>query len=338
MAVSPTTFNKIQVGMETTKGTLVPATRVLLAEANSAIVEEQEKFSPSYTRGVRTMNHTAGVIMRKGTMVNVSTDLNAEEVLWPLLTGVRGAVTGVGAGADKTWTFTPQLTADPTLDAATIEMIRGDGTTNHYYREAGYGLTQNFHMEFAYNQVAKLSWGMFARAGQTGTATGALVPYPSREILTSNKLAIYKDTTWAGLGGTQLTGVMRSVTFDCTTGVMPDYTLDARTDLDFTKHLAGSLGATLDMVFEFDATGATFFGQWRTNDIIFIRLKCTGSVIGSAVKTVQIDGAFRFTSSPAGFTDDDGRVVVTLNMENVFDETSSNTLLFTVINGLTAVA
>lgn len=338
MAIAPTVFNKLQVGMESTKGTLVPATRVLLVEPSTVFSEEQEKYAPNYMRGVRTLNHTAGIVMRKGTVVDISTDLTAEEALWPLLTGIRGAVTGTGAGADKTWTFTPQMTVDPTLDSATLEFIRGDGTTNHYYAESGYGMTESFRWEWTYNQPAKASWRMFARARQTGTPTGSLVPYASREVLTANQLAIFKDTTWAGLGGTQLTGIMRSCVFECTTGLEGDYTLDARTDLDFTKHLGGNLSATMQLVFEFDATGAAILTNWRANDIVFIRLRSRGSALGAGFKTVQADMACRFTNAPAAFSDDGGRVIATLNLESVYDETSTNMLLFTVVNALTAVA
>lgn len=329
-------LDKLQAGIETTAGTLVAATRII--QANAELVEQQEPYRSDYPQGVRANVGGLGAIMWKGATLECETDLNAEEVLWPLMTGVRGAVAAVGAGADKTWTFTPQLTTGlVTVDTATIEYMHSDGTTNHYYGEFGHALTSQIGMEWTFNEPAKLNWSMFGRARQTGTATAALVVYPTREILASNSLALYKDTTWAGLGGTQVTGTTRSVTLDITTGMGPDYTLDARADKDFSTYNVGRLMATLEVVQEMNAAGAATFANYRANDAVYIRLKNTGSVVGSGVKTVQVDGAYRFTDSPS-FDRDGDVVTVTYNLESFYDATSTKTLEFVVINALTAIA
>ncbi|HXG36520.1 MAG TPA: hypothetical protein VNL15_06100 [Dehalococcoidia bacterium] len=336
MATSIVPFNKLQVGIESVKGTLVAATRVINGEHRFS--EEQDFYRSANAIGVRANVGGAGVITRKGCMLEVASELTAEEILWPLLTGIRGAVTPTGAGADKTWTFTPQLTtAVLTIDSATLEFVRADGVTNHYYGEAGYGMTSSFKIDWAFNEVAKLAWSMFARARQTGTPTAALSPYASREELVSPLLAVYQDTTWAGLGTTQLTGIIRSASFECTTGLAPDYTLDARADKDMVQHKVSSLKATLSLVMEFDATAASRFANYRANDIVFIRLKNTGSVVGAANKTVQIDGAYRFTATPE-FSADGEQVLMTASLESVYDSTSTKTLEFVVINALAAVA
>ena len=62
----------------------------------------------------------------------------------------------------------------------------------------------------------------------------------------------------------------------------------------------------------------------------------TGSAVSAAVKTVQVDGCYRFTESPS-FDRDGDVVTVTYNLESLYDETSGNTLLFTIINALTAI-
>ena len=328
-------LDKLQAGLETVAGTLVPATRII--QANAELVEEQGLYRSDYPQGVRANPGGLGAIMWKGATMECETDLNAEEVLWPLMTGIRGAVTPTGAGADKTWVFTPQLTTGSlTLDTATIEYMHSDGSTNHYYGEFGHGQTRSIGMEWTFNEPAKLNWAMYGRARQTGTATGSLAVYTTREILASNSLAFYKDTTWAGLGGTQITGTTRSVTLDITTGLGPDYTLDARSDKDFSTYNVGRVTATLEVVQEMNAGGAAMFANYRANDAVYIRLKNTGSVVGSGVKTVQVDGAYRFTDSPT-FDRDGDVVTVTYNLESFYDETSTKTLEFTVINALTAI-
>ena len=183
------------------------------------------------------------------------------------MTGIRGAVTPTGGGTAKTWVWTPQLsTSVITLDTATVELAHGDGTTNHYYAEAGYMFTTGFKISSAFGSVPKLSWTMAGRARQTDTITGALSAYSSLEELTHPLLTVYQDTTWAGLGGSQPTNIIRSVDFDCMTGLTPDYTADGRTDKDMTKHSVGSLGAKLNIVAELDANGlASSWTLYRSN-------------------------------------------------------------------------
>jgi len=330
MAASLVPFNKLQIGKETTKGTLVPATVELPGEFT--LDEQQDFYRSPYPAGVRANVGGAGQITRKGVILDAASDLTAEDILWPLHTGVLGGVTPSGVGP-YTYTFTPVLTTGvPVIDAATLEFMRADGVTNHYAGEVGYALTKSFRIEWAFNEAAKLSWQMFARARQTTTPTAALTPYTGREPLVTPLLSVYLDTTWAGLGGTQLTGVIRSVTFDCVTGFDADYTADGRSDKDFTQHKVGLITGTLQLVMEFDAVGASRFANYRANDLVYIRLINTGS----SSRSVQVDGAYRFTSPPS-FSADGEQVLMTASLESVYDATGAKTLEFEVINNLTAL-
>lgn len=343
MATSIVAFDLLQAGIETTKGTLVPATRKLPGEGT--IVEEQDFYRSPYPAGVRATVGGAGTILRKGLTVDWNTDLNPSDILWPLLTGIRGAVSpSAGAGGEaaaQTWTFTPQLTTGvPTIDAATIEYAMNDGSTAHYYREAGYAICESFKIEHAVNAMPKLSWKWFARAGQTGTVTSSLTPYTIRHLIAGNLLSLYLDTSWAGLGGTQLTGVVRSGSIDVMTGFKPDYTSDGRSDLDMTKHSVGALGAKVGLVLELDSVGAARIANYRANDLVYVRHKFLGGVIPTCTTskyTVQVDGAYRF-GSPPSISNDGDQKLVTLALEAVYDSTGTKILEFTAINELTAVA
>lgn len=342
MATALQVFDKLQVGIEAVgaKGTLVAATRQLIG--NHGWSEEQDFYRSPYPAGYRATPGGAGVIMRKGVSLDIETELSAEDALWPLMTGVLGSVSpSTSDTTAKTWVFSPELTtAAVTIQSLTAEFIHGDGTTNHYYGESGYMLTQEFSYEWAYNQVAKMKAKLFGRARQTDTPTPALVPYPTREALVSNALIVSLDTTWAGLGGSALTGIVRSANFVCQTGYAPDYTLAGRSDVDHTGHKVGMIGGTLSLVMEFDANGAAAaLTNWRANNIVFIRLKNTGSLAGAATvyRTVQVDGAYRFVSTPT-FSADGEQVLVTVSLEAVRDTTANKILEFTAINKLAAIA
>lgn len=336
MATAIRPLRKMQMGIEGTKGTLVAATRVIVGDG--VLIERRQRYRSTYPRGYRANVGGAGVLVKQWSEIAVDTELSAEQILWPLRTGVRGSVSGTNSNNAFTYTFTPQLnTGVVTLDSATVEFTQSDGSSAHYYGEAGYAMTESFKIDSTPEDIAKLSWKMFGRARQTDTITGALTEYSSLETLVGQLLSVYCDTTWAGLGGTQLTGIQRAVSFDCTTGLKPDFTADGRSDKDFSKHSVNSLAAKLNITWEFDSVGAARYASYRANDIVYIRLKWTGGTAGDAgTKTVQIDGAYRFVDDPQ-FSYDGDQVLASFNLESVLDTTSSKTLEFTAINSLSAI-
>lgn len=336
MATAIKPLEKLQIGIESTKGTLVAATRVIVGD--NRLIEHRDRYRSSYPRGVRATVGGAGVLTKQWCEVNVETELSAEQILWPLMTGVRGAVSGSNTNNAFTYTFTPQLTTGIiTVDAATVEFLESDGSTNHIASEAGYGLTESFRIESTPEDIAKLSWRMFTRARQTTTPTGSLTPYTSLEELPGALLSVYLDSASGSLGGTQLAGIVKSCTFECMTGLAPDFTADGRADKDYADHQVNSLSARLSLTLELDSVGAARYDDYRTNDIVFIRLKWTGGTAGDAgTKTVQIDGCYRFVGDPT-FPDDGEQKMVALELEAVYDSTWTKILEFAVTNSLSAI-
>lgn len=336
MALAIPSLNKVQIGREAAKGTLVPATRLLFGKAD--IKEIRDYYRAQYNRGVRANTGGAGSLAMQAVEINVEQDLAPGQVLWPFLTGFRGNISPTGAGADKTWAFTPELTtALPTIDTATVEFVDSDGTTNHYYGEAGYCLTKSIALEYLFNAPVKLRYSMFGRARQTGTPTAALTLYATAQTpFMSNQATIFVDTTWAGLGGTQIQSLVRGLRIEIETGYVPDFTMDARADSDHTNFIPGPVTAKLTLLVEMDATAALRMAEYRANSIVFIRAKVIGAALGGSNYSVQIDGCYRFIETPER-SEDDRRVLRSFPLESVYDETSGFTILPTVVDAITAV-
>jgi len=334
MATAIQPLNRLHVGIEATKGTIIPATRLI--ECDAKLIEEIEFYRSNYPSGFRSNTGGAGTITRKGTRYEIPMDASPEDILPFLLSGVRGGVTAIGAGADKTWTFEPQLTTGvPTLDTLTVEGLRTDGVTNHYYGESGYGLTESISLEWTVNGPVTCTVVVVGRAAQTGAPTASLVQYTGREILSSNQLGVYVDSTWAGLGTTQLLGTTKSVKYEFMSGFRGGYTLDQRTDRDFYDHEVGRATAKLSTTMELDATAAARLAERRANSLTFWRLKSIGGAIGATTKMIQIDGCYRWTGFDGNGVENDQNLV-TAELESVLDTTSSKSILWTVINGLTS--
>lgn len=340
MATAIQELRKIQAGIEvvSTKGTLVPATVQLPGEISWN--EMQSFYRSPYPVGQRANVGAAGIITRKGVDFEVTSELTAEDILWPLHLGIRGSLSPAAGTGDQTWTATPQLTTGiPTLQSATFELVQADGSTNHYAREVGYVLCRGFKIDIAANdQPAMLTARYFGRATQTSTPTGALTPYATREPLVGNLFKIYVDASGGTIGTTQVVTIIRSLSIDVDTGIEPDYTVDGRSDLDFTIHrVARPLTAKLSMTLEFDAVGAArAFTDFRANTVNLIRAIGTGSAAGLLVRTVKIDGAYRLVANPT-FSQDGDTVLVSLSYESVYDATYTKTLEFVAINTLTAL-
>lgn len=333
--VAITPFDTIQLGREAVKGTLVPATRRLVGAG--VLKETQDRYYSGYPRGVNTTVGGDGVLTMKECEFEFETELCPQELLWALLTGIKGNITPTGAGADKTWTWAPQLTSEATLDTMTVEFALSDGTTNHIYAEAGYGMITGYTIDWEYNQVAKMSMRGFARARQTGSPTGALTPYPNRQILVSPLAKLYIDSTYAGIGVTQVTSVVRSMKLDVQTFAAPDYTIDGRTDQDFVSHRLTPLQLTVSVTAELNATIATEFGNWRAGTRRYIRIDSDGITLGASNYRVRHDISCRIIGTPQ-FSDDDGQRLVTLELEGVYDDTATKIADIVVICDLASVA
>ena len=226
----------IQIGEETTRGTEVNANRrILTKEATYRFNEEMESFLEQM-HGTLTRSAVDPIVVRNGTEFEISNDLDFEQILLFLLSGYKGAVTPTtpGTGEARLWTFTPSVTADPAIDTYTIEFEESDGS-NVLEQQALYGFTTGFSIAAGLEGIPQLSASMVARKTSLGTKTAG-VSLPTVTYAPNGRWAVYIDSSWANLGTTQITGQIHSIDFTFGNFLYPKYTLDNRSDLDFTKY------------------------------------------------------------------------------------------------------
>lgn len=172
---------------------------------------------------------------------------------------------------------------------------------------------------------------LFGRAEQSSTMTAALTPVTGRSPIASNLFKLWIDDTWAGLGTTQKTAFLRAADLSITTGLQPDYTLDGRTDLDFTQIMAQMLTGTLSLTAEHNGDAATEIGKWRSGALRFVRLAAT-----DGAKIVQFNAAMKYASPPS-FSQDAGIELVTLDLELEYDPTGARAFEAVITNQLAAL-
>lgn len=328
MAAGVVSLEKLQLGIETTAGTLVAADTVIPVENGGTFEPIIDRQHLDEAQGVRAMVQHLDV--SKGSRITYRHSLDYENILFPLNCGLKSD-TPTGTGP-YVWTINPDPTVVEALNAATFEFRVFDGSTAHLQREVGFGTCESFTIDINANQPAMLEASFFGRKSQASTFTASQTAIAATKI-PSNLFTVYIDDSWANLGNTQKSGLVRTARLQVNTGRAPDYTLDGRTDLDMTQLQSGEdISGTFTMSCEYTAAGDTEYDNWEAgeSDIEFIRLNAT-----DGAKILQIDMAVRYTS--VSFTEEDGLRMLNLTGDLVYDATSTEQINFVITNSVAAI-
>lgn len=322
-------LDEVAFGKETNAGTIVAAdTGMVVDDGAGSYAETIEREVRDAPRGV--LAEVEDVITRKASGLSLVQDLTFEEFPVILLGGLK-QVTGGAGPTDYTYTVLPSTVTPDTLDAFSWEATISDGTTLHYLRKFGYGQCSEFTVDLAFGQPAKVNSTWFGRAGQTLASAASPAVLTGRQIIQSELFALKIDATWAGLGGTAKSGLIRSGSLTVNTGVQPDFTLDGRSDLDLTKLTRGRITGTFELTAEFTADATTEVTAWRDGTLRFISLEAAGT----ANRSLKLQAAVKYVESPQ-ISHEDELVVVTLVGRFRYDPTSGNVFNAIVVNQIAA--
>jgi hypothetical protein len=329
-------LRKFQVGIEATHGTRVPAAWLIPGEFT--FTPQRGRYMADFPRGVRFPVTGGGVDISQGSIFSGNIDGCFEELVYPFATGLA-VPTIATASSVSTWTFTPPVAADPAPKSFSMEYVVNDGTNNVFASGAGFGLSQRLSLNFAFNQKVAGTWSGFAQAEVAGiTPTPALTAITGREVMVSNLTSWYIDTTWAGLGGTQKLGTIRSARMDWDFKLTPDPTMDGRANLDFGQYAFDYVGCHLQLVCEHNLNAQTEIAAWRNRTYRFIRAKTVGSTIPTTAtaKSAQFDLSMVYSKEPA-FSRAGMVELATLDLDVEYDPTSAKGAIVTIVNGNAAL-
>lgn len=318
-------LRKLQVALEATAGTIVPATQQLIGRAQYTpqIVRDLDDFP----RGTLIGDVGAGTLTRQGSRLVWETDLTYEEVIYPLLCGILDDAVPTGVGP-YIWDFSRDWTLGGATKTASFEFVVDDGAAQHFEAEFGFAVCESFGISFAGGDEspAKLTSTWFGRAEQASVLTPALTPLTDRSPVAGELFGLWIDATWATLGTTQKTKLLKNANLQVETGKAPDFTTDARTDLDFSGVQDKKASATLTLRLNHNADGKAEVDAWRAGTARAIRLKAT-----DGVKIVQIDSFGYYRGEPE-FDEEDGQEVVSLELGIDYDATGADALNFQITN------
>lgn len=319
-------LRKVQFGVETTPGALVAATNQLVADCS--YTPDVQRVYPAFMRPFRVPQADGGIDTRKASLLSVRTDLDFEQIMLFLDTGFVARTTTGSNPYTHTYDFNPGALAP--ARAATWEFVVDDGTTKQYERRFGFGTTQRLALDFAQGQTVRLDAQLFGRAEQAMTMTAGRSALTRTTVLTSD-LVFTVDPTWATLGVTTKTFVVRFGHLDLAFGPQPGYGFEGRPDLDFTHVQQGQLSATLSLTLEHNADAATEIAAWRARTKRFVRISATN---GS--KSLRFDLAGYYSATPR-FARLDDTEVVTLVLTVDMDTAGNEAVAARIVNALASI-
>lgn len=300
-------FQGVQVGIETTPGTPVPANKKLLA---TSLVPGSRVEADAF-RAMGNKYASFVTLNKEWAEANISGKLTYNEVLY-LLVSLLSQPTPVqqGATAAYKWTFVSATNAEDAGKSLTVEQ----GDANSAWRAAGVrvnGLTLTFNR----NEVA-VSGSAIGEPLETGITLTAsptsLTPLP---VLPAH-LLLYQADTQAGLAGAS----------PISRGFGLEWSLTNKFGLAWPvggDPVAVETEPTLEAKLKLasDTVGMGFYATMRSGATKWFRVKATGALIADTYyQTFQLDFPAQI-NNVGDFSDEDGLYLLEYNLAGLHDAT-----------------
>jgi len=193
-----TLFEKVQLGLETTRGVLVPANKLMTAM--SIMVSPQTEIQRFAPAGIKFM--TQSVLNKEWSRARVEGIPTYNEIVYALAS-IMGKTTPTG-GPAYTWTFEMDYAAPD--DPATYTIEQGVAPNA---MKAGYGLFTSFSIVAARGENS-LAGEMMAQVVEDGITPTASPTSIALKPIIAKSWDLYADDTSGGLGGTRLGRAFRT--------------------------------------------------------------------------------------------------------------------------------
>jgi hypothetical protein len=304
--------NYLQMGMESTFGVQVPATK--RAQSFGLDIDLQVN-TDSYAPGGYLFPTDTGII-QEWVEASLSGILTYTEVVYPLsmMLGAATITTPAGGTTSRKWVYAPSANGIITPLSATFE--KGSSV---YAVKFGGGVVTG--LNFGWTRKDKLEIGgsvlgkaVTAGASMTTIASNATVPLV-RAL--PPQVDVYVDTTFAGLGTTkQLRAFEAGISFDNMFGAVWPLN-SANTGHDGV--IPTMPDTKSNMLLQADTAGMAFLANVRANTTVYVRIKATGPIIESAIPYLfQVDFAARVSDVDA-FSDSDGIYGIPWSFQPIYD-------------------
>lgn len=281
-------LRKIQIGLETIKGTALAATDVWRGEG---VLEDQlEVVFPEEDIGILPGVDRSYIPKLAAGITIEDTPLTFEQCPILLACAIDDIVAGVsdGTGTGFVYAYVGPVTTDPGFKTYTIE-----GGDDQQAEEMEYSFATEVTLKGAAGEAWMMGGALVGRQVALTTFTAALVVDAVEEALFSKTL-LYIDDGGGTIGTTLKSNTLLDAEVVLTTGLQPVFTGDGELYFSFAKRQMPECVCTI--TFEHDATSVAEKAAWRAQTTRLVRMVC----LGSALATPDTETNKRLTIDMAG--------------------------------------
>lgn len=287
-------LTSLRAALETTRGTGVNPTRIL----------EQTSFDTDLTLGIIRPSERRGLyedvftsaVDREENAFTFEGLLTYQQMVWFGNMFFAPLASGTGAGADKTWTFTPSMSAD-NVKSATFEWAYDTPSAGQPGRRLVYGLGSALELNFDRENAEGITFSCTIESPKATTDISAFGGTPTSvtsNLLTNPSIFVYIDPTTIG---TTLDQNVTAVTFNLTFDLTALLTFNQSTSAADTFKIARDWSATITRY----PADNTEWAAWKAGTLRKVRVRSTGPVLGSSNHAVTLDlnGVYTDYDEPA---------------------------------------
>lgn len=329
MSYGAYSFNKLQLGVESTSGTAVPATNIwrgAFGDIEDARTREQVEEQVGLLVPAERIYES-----QLDAMISIpATPATYEQLPYVFEAGIE---TVSPSGTASPYTYAYAFPTSTTLNTiATYTFEAGNAIVTGDIREAEYCFVESFTLSGSMGEPWMVSSNWHGRQVAESSFTSALTLQAVEEIMFNNT-EIYIDDSGGTVGTTQLTGVLMDANIDVTTGVVPVYTADG--NLFFTSHKFIPPEITFTFTMELESDNGHVKAErdeYEADNLRLIQFK----VPGTSSRDLEIRMAAKYDNvNPYGNTDEN----TTVQFEGHAVYSSTDTLFYEtdVLNTLSAL-
>lgn len=321
------TLTSARTALETVRGTSLTCTRILYG-SDMTWEQEVSTILPDELRGSYFQTFRAYPGIETNTF-NISADVTYDDLIWWGQTAVKGGVSPTGAGADRTWTYTPSGTTDD-LKSFTLECGWTDVLSTVGWRLPGC-MVDTFRMKWEKAKGVSLEASVktFKAATQITSFTGALSDRTNVSAL-GTLTKVYIDATT--IGSTQDTTVT-SAEFEVDNGLSILYALD-NTAVGQSIYRPRSRKTTLKLTRYFNSKAE--LDPYLAKTERKIRILTTGPSLGSSNYSVTLD--FYGIADKHTYSEADDQVIEEITYNGYYDTGASTDYSLVVVGSLTSIS
>ena len=316
-------FTSARAGLEATRGTSVTPTRLLYAEEwtheqDIKVIRSpllRNSYNPVYSvsRGTETNQITSG---GRGSY---------EDLVWLFNTHVKAVAAGTGAGADKTWLFSPTSASDD-IKSATVQLGYADTIATAPGIQLPYCVGNELSLTFSKDDDGAIRYSSTLVSPSVATNitafTGSLSDR-TLNFLSANTSSVTIDPTTIG---TTADANIISVEWTVSNGFVNLYTLNNSAAASGTYRPAHrTWTATITRHFVND----TEWLAYKNATLRKVRVVTTGPALGASQYTLILDMYGHYTAR--SMSDVDGIKTEVLTLEQTYDTAAAADFTLQVI-------